>query len=406
MLRLRHSDEITIPVAFIMYILSHFMKYLTFTPALIALLFASTVSAQAYYPSTSYPSYGASYGSACVALARDLSYGSRGSEVSALQQFLVNQNYPGGGSWMVTGYYGNATVQAVRNFQQAAGLPVTGFVDAATRSAIQTRSCSQGQGVLGNTYSYGYPYSTPTYSYPPYSMPTYPTYPSYPPCTPIGSSHGYILCGGSSVTKPIIREIEGPSSLPIGVVGTWFVTVSAPAGSQTVVSVDWDDDGYYGYGYGAGVPLSTYVSGTQTLTFTHAYREQGNYNVEFELKGFGGSDTSSKTVKVTDYASSLLSISSLSVSSGKTGASITIRGSGFTSSNDVHFGVGGKRDVSSSGSGTWITFTIPEWISACDLVQPGYYCGSPVQPVRPGTYPIFVTNSQGTSNIIYFEVTD
>src|SRR3989344_7906955 len=103
---------------------------------------------------------------------------------------------------MVTGYFGNATVQAVRNFQQSAGIPTTGFVDGQTRSAIQTRSCgSLGDGYLQNYFNYGsavypynYSYTTPSYTTPSYTPPTYTTpsytYPTYqnPPVSPWGLS--------------------------------------------------------------------------------------------------------------------------------------------------------------------------------------------------------------------------
>ena len=148
-------------------------------PGFLALFVASVVSAQTYYsgyspsysgsnyiPGISYPVSlaGSSY-SSCVILTTDLSYGSRGTEVSRLQQFLVSQNYPGSGSWMITGYFGAATAQAVRNFQQSAGIPMTGYVDWMTRNAIQMRTCGVG----------GYP-TYPTYP----TNPTYPTYPTYP----------------------------------------------------------------------------------------------------------------------------------------------------------------------------------------------------------------------------------
>src|SRR3989344_569457 len=48
--------------------------------------------------------------SACASLSRDLSYGSRGSDVTTLQNFLVGQNYPGSGNWMITVYFGNVPV--------------------------------------------------------------------------------------------------------------------------------------------------------------------------------------------------------------------------------------------------------------------------------------------------------
>jgi hypothetical protein len=89
---------------------------------------------------------------------------------------------------------------------------------------------------------------------------------------------------------------------------------------------------------------------------------------------------------------------------GSTGTTIALNGSGFTSSdNVVHFGIGGSRNVS-SGNGTQISYAVPSYISACDLLQPGYFCGAPVQTVTPGTYPIYVTNGNGATNVLYFTV--
>ena len=51
--------------------------------------------------------------SACASISPTLSIGSRGAQVTALQNFLVSRNYPGGGNWMVTGYFGTATQAAV-----------------------------------------------------------------------------------------------------------------------------------------------------------------------------------------------------------------------------------------------------------------------------------------------------
>jgi len=126
------------------------------------------VLAQAYnyYPYSGYGYGNYSSGYSCIYISSNLSLGSRGSEVSTLQQFLVNQNYPGAGSWMVTGYFGRATEAAVRTFQVSRGLLQTGIVDAATRSALGG-SCFPGLGAY-------YPYSTYTSSYQVYPYNSYP----------------------------------------------------------------------------------------------------------------------------------------------------------------------------------------------------------------------------------------
>ncbi|HXK39019.1 MAG TPA: hypothetical protein VJ043_02935, partial [Candidatus Paceibacterota bacterium] len=73
------------------------MKKLHVAPVLLALSIMTTgiAHAQTYYPYVS---------QSCFSLSRDLVSGSRGSDVTSLQTFLLSQNYPGSGSWMITGY--------------------------------------------------------------------------------------------------------------------------------------------------------------------------------------------------------------------------------------------------------------------------------------------------------------
>ncbi|OGG73905.1 hypothetical protein A3A40_01010 [Candidatus Kaiserbacteria bacterium RIFCSPLOWO2_01_FULL_54_20] len=580
------------------------MKKLALIPAVVALLIGGAVSAQVYYPNYSYGTNPPAGQAGCVVLSSDLSFGSRGSEVTKLQQFLVSQNYPGGGSWMVTGYFGNATVQAVRNFQQSAGIPTTGFVDGQTRSAIQSRSCgSLGDGYLQNYFNYGsnvspylptgqagnYPYTPPSYTTPIYTTPTYTTpsytYPTYqnPPMSPWGLSPvinslsvtsggqgtsvtvyganfdifttsvrfgatsivpainatqtsftftvpnvqtgsypvsvttprgasnslsfnvtgstsqcgwgyfypctqvnitslspmsgavgttvtvygngfstsnntvyfgsvsipnvssfngnsivftvpfqvtGYgqqvvagtypvsvrnaqgqvsntqnftVTSSGSGGSAPVVASVTGPTSLSTGTQGTWTLTLNAPYGTYVTTSVRWGDETLYAYA--AAAPQSTYVSGQQTVTFTHTYNSIGAYTPIFTVTGPGGSNIASATVNVTaGGGTGALSLTYINPSSARVGTYVTLYGNGFTSyGNDVHFGVGGTKNLSSNGN--TISFTIPAWVSPCDFIQSGYTCGAPATQVVPGVYPIYVTNSVGSTNVINFTVT-
>ncbi|MBI2612377.1 peptidoglycan-binding protein [Candidatus Kaiserbacteria bacterium] len=579
------------------------MKTVALSAALGVLLLASVASAQVYYPQTyTPPTYTTSVsGSACVMLSSDLSFGSRGTEVTKLQQFLVTQNYPGGGNWMVTGYFGQATAQAVRNFQQSAGIPMTGYVDAATRSAIQSRTCAGFAGVVpvppvvSPTYTlptptYTTPPYTPTYTTPPYTSPNYP-YPSlYPyggvsitslstqsaqigtsvtmygsgfdvtgtntvhvgnatvvaasngssitfavPSTPAGTYSVYITnsrgtsnsisfsvtqvqsvcnqtpwyqpwnwfgqqyqCGiyssvllnsvtpnwaavgttitvkgngfsatgntvymGGSVVATVsstnngteltfavptqlqgpyglqqivpghypvrvvnatgaqsnsltlsitqqgssslsISSTSGPSSLQAGAQGIWTLVVNVPYGSYLTTTVNWGD---------SSTPFTssaapTFLSGIQTLTFTHVYPNVGTYTITFTVTSGNNTTSATKTVTVTSAPSGgSLNLNFLSPIQGAVGTTVTLNGSGFTSTeNVVHFGIGGSRNVSSTNSGTQIAYVVPTNISACDLIAPGFYCGAPVQTVTPGVYPLYVTNSTGATNVLYFTV--
>lgn len=126
----------------------------------------------------------------CTTVTRTLSYGMRGAEVTALQEFLVSQQYPGSGPWMVTGYFGSATRAAVQNFQRAQGLSPVGIVGPQTQAALQRVSCGvqsgYSYGVYTQPYQSAYPYTTPyTYQYQAgYTQPVPPTYPTVTYTTP------------------------------------------------------------------------------------------------------------------------------------------------------------------------------------------------------------------------------
>ncbi len=70
-------------------------------------------------------------------LTHTLSLGSRGAEVSFLQQFLQTKGFgiPSDG---VTGYFGKVTEQAVKDFQQKNALEAAGIVGAKTRAIINS----------------------------------------------------------------------------------------------------------------------------------------------------------------------------------------------------------------------------------------------------------------------------
>ena len=144
------------------------------------------------YPGYNYlPVQSGSYG--CTIITSNLSYGSRGSEVSTLQTFLVSQHYPGDGAWMITGYFGRATEQAVRNFQAGRGLLQTGVVDWQTREAIRQASCG------GAGYAYtasAYPYYSQQYPH----QYNYPYGYGYTAPLRLDSLSAYSASVGSSIT--------------------------------------------------------------------------------------------------------------------------------------------------------------------------------------------------------------
>lgn len=211
---------------------------------------------------------------------------------------------------------------------------------------------------------------------------------------------------GTPIVTPVIATASGPTSIAAGTSGTWTLTLQTSIGTAVTTSVRWGDENVYG---GANTPSTTLLQTQQTISLTHTYQSVGVYTITFTVSTGAGSSVATATVSVGgglpgQGGSGYLSVFSLSPASGRPGTAIVINGSGFASSdNTVHFGVGGQRNVYSGG--TAIQYTIPTYVSPCDLIQSGFVCGSPVQTVTPGTYPIYVTNGAGATNILYFTVT-
>lgn len=269
-------------------------------------------AAQAYYPlGVGYTPYGVwtptSYGTktsvgSCVSIVNDLSRGSRGGEVTALQTFIVNNNFPGTGSWMITGYFGAATEAAVRNFQMQQGLPVTGIVEAYTRNAIQRISCGY---TSVSPYGNVMPgYTAPSYYSPIYTSPYTYSYPSTvytPPTPPVPYYDRPTQCTGgygnyAGCPTPVISYLN-PSSGPVGttvtVVGNGFSAQGNTVhfGNGIIANLSSNDGRSVSFvvpsqlvGYGSqAVALGSYpVSVTNAAGYTSP-------SVPFVVTGYGGS---------------------------------------------------------------------------------------------------------------------
>lgn len=491
------------------------MKKIALGFALAIVSIAQSAAAQVYYTAPATYSYG-TYGS-CVSISRDLSVGSRGSDVLSLQKFIVSRNYPGGGSWIMTGYYGSATRAGVMNLQIDAHLPQTGIVDAQTRAAIQSMTCgtsyfSQPATPIQpwynyNNYTYGYNYNgncsyvygsncvcpqgqsgwytvngqtyytncqggnvnngTPSISYlSPQSGTIGTTVTVYGygfsstnntvrfglpgqnpsiitglnsydgrsvtftvPSTMAGYGYGYntVVSGIYNVTvmnssgvmsnavtftvngyanngsAPSITNISGPNTIAVNTTGTWMISINNQYNANyTSVSVNWGDPVYGAY---LSAPQQIYGNGTQTATFTHAYAQTGTYTVTFTVSNAYGTNTSTATVNVTNSGTyySAPSISYVTPTIGNVGSQIQIVGTGFNGDNTVHFGNGGKMHVTSQ-SGNYIYFTVPQYLSACDVQPSGSYCAQYLQLVTPGQYQLYVTTNGVNSNSLTYTV--
>jgi hypothetical protein len=208
---------------------------------------------------------------------------------------------------------------------------------------------------------------------------------------------------GGSYGAPVINSVNGPTSLATNVQGTWTVQVTNPSSSYMTTSVNWGDTGG-GY-VNAAAPQTTYQQGSNTLTFTHSYYTAGTYTVIFTVSNSSGqSNTSSATVTVGGGSYGNVVLSSITPMSAHVGTQIVLNGSNFTPlENTVHFGIGGTQHVTSQ-NGTTIYYTIPAFVSPCDLAAQGGLCAQNAQQVMPGPIQVYVTNGNGTTNTILFQV--
>ncbi len=368
----------------------------------------------------------------CVSIGENLSSGSRGAAVSQLQAFLVDQDFPGSGTWMQTGIYGAATAAAVRDFQQVQGLQQSGIVDAVTRQAIARVSC-------------GTSFVSPAQPISPITsiIPVTPANPIAPIWNPYGYNSGSGYSGGYngngyhygnvSLNLTGLSQNTGAVGQQITIDGTGF---------------DAYDNTVY-FGSYALSNIASYDNGTQ-ITFTipsyvTSYSWNGTQVNIYVVDSLGTSNTVTFTVTYNPYACggiysyntynssscgcnnyygsypSLLynggtngayyncgsgtngnggntnspTISWLNPNYGATGTSVTVYGSGFTSSgNSVHFGVGIIANILSN-DGQTLSFTVPSQLT-----------GFGSQNVGLGTYNVSVTNGNGYSTTaIPFTVT-
>lgn len=328
---------------------------------------------------------------------RELAVGSKGEDVRALQQILKDAGFLSGN---VDGSYGPVTMGAVMKFQAESSIASTGKVDASTIGKIKVRPwyeicpLANAQGV--------------NYACPPRPIPV-------PPICPLVNANGITryICPPLPTQSLVIRGVSGPQSLNVNQQGTWTVTAHDLNGGNLSYSVNWGDE------FNVSSPAREQFMATntgQSATFTHSYSQAGIYNPTFTVTSEntircittpcptnGGTAQTSLTVNVvgTRQEITIPTISSLSPASGMVGTSVTITGRGFTSTNNsVKFGGGYINGLNSNG--TKIIFTIPEGMSPC---PPGAeVCIMSYMQVTPGSYPVSVINSNGTSNNLNFEV--
>ena len=188
---------------------------------------------------------------------RDLSVGSFGDDVTALQVLLMSKGFdiPAVSAGRAArGYFGEQTRQALKKFQEGQGLPGTGYFGPMTRGKIRTPD----------------PVRTDSRS-------------------------------------PVINGIDAPTTLSVGEMGTWNVRATDPQNGTLSYSVDWGDvqpgQGAMqcpeGYVCTPNMGVAAAPTTQQGSSFTHSYSQARTYKVVFTVtNGLGLSTKSSATVKV------------------------------------------------------------------------------------------------------------
>lgn len=170
----------------------------------------------------------------------DLSVGSSGSDVIALQDWLIKNNFdiPAISSGTAfKGYFGSQTKLALSKYQTSINLPNFGFFGPLTRSRINTKS---------------------------------------------------------SNTAPIISNIVAPTSLKVGELGTWSIKAIDPQNSPLNYSVNWGDDLLYPHALSPANNIGNSMF-VQNSSFTHSYSLPGVYNIIFTIKNSSGQQVQTKT---------------------------------------------------------------------------------------------------------------
>ncbi|MEA4910689.1 hypothetical protein SDC9_07820 [bioreactor metagenome] len=276
-------------------------------------LIYSLVTAQTIIPSTSNANTVISNVSAdaplrfCNSFSRNLRMGMRSGDVTTLQDKLREHGYFDHYS---TGYFGSVTFNAVRAFQKDNGIITTGYFGPLTRASINSKAC----------YTPPVPpiVIDPGTNEAPKNCKVW-----YDGCNTChrGTLGGPLACtkmmciqGGdeawfaahkprcieyftdSTVSKPVIHSISGPTNLKVGEVGKWSISASVSDNSYLTYEIVWGDEGVYKILYETNSYASSFAQGS---TFEHTYTNAGVYTVVVKVKSSNGQTTeTTQTVKV------------------------------------------------------------------------------------------------------------
>jgi peptidoglycan hydrolase-like protein with peptidoglycan-binding domain len=284
----------------------------------------------------------------CTSLLSDFGASTRSNDVLALQRFLSSSDYL---SATPNGYFGQATLSALKQFQSVNGLSSTGYVGPLTRALIQKISCVT-TSIPQNTLNV-------------------PSKPSVSVQTP------------SPVSDVIFTSPRSGSTLVFG----QSATIKWNGGLDSNMALVLEDESGVAKGFISAYPNQNQyvwevgklsVSGSDLMELV----EPGNYRIRLQGRNSGPiqSDIKSELFKIQAPEIVVKSVMPASVSADNKSV-VVLYGSGFFGKTKVRLNDMYGEPVSvlyTSSDGTVIIFSIPSGISS-------------------GTYQISLTNKYGIS---------
>ncbi len=202
----------------------------------------------------------------------------------------------------------------------------------------------------------------------------------------------------SRSNAPVFTSFFSPSVLKLNETGYWTMTIKHPAGKSVSLRAVWGDQN----SQSAGVIVGRFTSrGENRLTISHKYTQAGRFSPKFIVVDDDTESSTTRTANRVTVSATVVSstaapkITSVSPTKAKVGDTVTIVGTGFSSSNNtIYFGPGVITGVESYNSGTMLFFTVPAYINPCDSIISGT-CSVGTVPIVPNQYRIVVSNGAG-----------
>lgn len=204
---------------------------------------------------------------------------------------------------------------------------------------------------------------------------------------------------------PVVQGLSGPTFVYLGRTATWKVEASDSDRNALSYNVDWGDSSVGG-NIQSGSAAPGQSNPNQAVTFTHSYARAGTYTITFTVtdsEGLSAKATATVNVLASEPVAGSINLNTITPSSGPVGTVVTLRGSGFTATdNHIKFQTGYIHGLSSSDGAT-LSFVIPPSV---DLCAPGSdVCALGLPRITPGVYNVSVINAKGISNSLVFTVT-